>query len=104
MAELSEFRQWLADGGINRKSVSCYATSVQRYLKAGGSFESEEIERYFSRLEMEGTKARMNSARAGISAYIRYMRGDKTARKRKKPKATCNEDCFNCIYDDCIMP
>ena len=103
MIELREFRQWLKNGGINKKSVSIYATSVSRYLETGNGFEKEEIKRYFDRLE-QGGKTKMNSARAGVSAYIRFLNGDERARKHKKERPTCNEDCFHCIYDDCIMP
>ena len=39
-----------------------------------------------------------------IAKYQREYYQENKERIRNKYNNICNMDCFNCIYDDCIMP
>lgn len=70
------------------------------YIRKG---KSSELDAW--REELRKSYKRWKQLSVGVGKYFQYKEGKSGVKKKRKPqRRTCNWDCFNCVYDDCIMP
>lgn len=108
------FRAKLKENGYAYSTIKGYVRDVRIFLRTGLPATKEEVKRYFDGLkEIKSDKTNLNNIRRQRVAALRYcdylegneekLHGWKHYLNIRREKRKCNEDCFNCIYPDCIM-
>ena len=101
------FKEALAKAGFSHYTIMSYAAEVKRYINAGNKLDMTEARNYFRNLEEHGTRY-STTKKAAVFSYIGYINGEpvkhKQRRTGKRMYFGCDEDCFNCKYDDCYLP
>ena len=104
------FREKLIELGYTDDTICGYCTGVRRYIREGQPLNADKANKYFEEAAEDG-KPFLNKHQIGILKFIDFIDG-KTIVRRPKSKSgngrskffKCDDDCFNCKYDDCIMP
>lgn len=112
--KLNGFKAKLTESGYAPRTVMGYACDVRIYLLTGLPATKESVKKYFDGLKEGVTeRKRLNNIRKQRVSALRYcdyldgneekLQGWRHYFNIRKEKRVCNEDCFNCIYPDCIM-
>ena len=110
--ELADYRAWLMAEQISPTYLVRHLRGVEEYKKSGKPFEEPYISEWESKLRASRkTKGKKDSTVSpmiqGVKNYARFMAGEPyewVYPNRHKTIPICNDDCFNCIYPDCIKP
>ena len=112
--QIELFRQRLKNYGYTSGSVTAYLRAAALYLTAGQEMTPEAIDKYFDeKYHEEGItkrkKSQLCTAKTGVKRFYELLYDDdgelNVAQKHLEKygmEKVCNEDCFNCIYPDCI--
>ena len=102
-----QYKDALKEAGFSYYTIMSYAAEVKRYINAGNALNKNEAKKYFKSLEDSGMKY-STTKKAAVYSFIEYINGmpvkHKQRRNGKRMYFGCNEDCFNCKYDDCYLP
>ena len=113
---LQDFKQSMKDANVAKSTLFDYLKSTRMYLETGLPLEKEAVADYWKSQEQQGliTKRERIRRKAGVMAYLRFINGqsvmtDYGSVRQANLKARelwhgCDEDCFNCIYSDCLKP
>lgn len=102
---LLDYRLWLMDSGLYPQAIVCYLKGVDMFQKTGMDVTKENLAIFRAKLESEGISHRRSREMVvGVENYERYKRGEPISTKLKLNKFSCDEDCFNCKYPDCMRP
>lgn len=104
------FREKLVELGYTEDTVCGYCSGIRRYIEAGRPLDVGKANEYFAESESAG-KPVLHKHRLGIVKFIEFINGEPIVRRAKSKAGNgkrkfskCDEDCFNCRYDDCILP
>lgn len=111
--KINLFRVSLMTKGYASATIKEYVKGASNYLLTGLPITKEAIEKYYNELKEDKTR-KLNPVRKERVAALRYLdcqNGNeenlkgwmKYLSRRKDPEKICDEDCFNCIYPDCIL-
>lgn len=106
-AHMSDFRRWMEECDYSKPSIKRYIRGASEYAASGYAYDRSTVKKWRSELIANGeTNGKATEMAIGANLYVDYKNGKKrTPKAGPKPrKFTCNEDCFNCIYDDCKKP
>lgn len=105
-ASIDQFISLLEKDGYTLETINAYNKAVRRYLKNDGKINLSAAEKFFA-----DNNIKNSAMRSGIKKYIQFSSGEEippkrvyTYRKKITEANECNHDCFNCVFDDCIMP
>lgn len=109
--DLDGFRQFLKDCKYGKSVICNYVRSAREYLSTGLPADKETICRYYKEQGEAGHISPRDSKqkKPGVMAYVRYINGEKPGKQLQiRPTNErwlgCDEDCFHCVYSDCIKP
>lgn len=115
LASLDVYKAELVDLGYSGGSVRDYVSSAGKYLETGRPLTKEAIEEYIQEkldavVGYPKKRARIHTIKAGIMRYFDLFDGCAEGEQNHLTKSNrvgavkvCDEDCFNCIYPDCIF-
>lgn len=107
---MEDFRSKLEEIGYKKATIVKFCCGIRKYIKRGHPLDMDKAPKI---LEEEGKNKQEfpNSYVVGVIKFIQYINGEtltKVEPRKRRSKSRvftkCNEDCFNCQYDDCIMP
>ena len=97
----ADFRQWLIDAGYSPHTVTKYLKGISMY--DGEELTDEAIKAWREKLVADGMWNRSAGEYAqGVRRYRNFVNGERIINKYNK--FHCDDDCFNCKYDDCYKP
>lgn len=103
---IGDFKKAMEDVGFSYYTSRSYAAAVARYIKHGGILDKEYAKDYFTELRRQGKNEA--EGQASVLSFIGFINGEPVKRRVRKNSRRiyygCNEDCFNCVYDDCMLP
>jgi hypothetical protein len=110
--KVRQYKQALRDAGFSERTVETYIADVNKYIASGGELKLESVDDFFSKVKMT-YKGRFYPYRACVRKFIRFINGENVTKRPpryvevdgvKKYISRCDHDCFNCKYEDCLLP
>lgn len=106
---MADFRNALKGQGFDQHTIWGYVQGVKRYLEAGYDPTEEDRKRFYSDKKTNGEKV-FPAHRTGINKFVRFLTtgtveldsSRQFVRTKKRRKESCDYDCLNCKYDNCI--
>lgn len=93
--ELIDFREWMLEQGVFPHNATYFLQGANEFQKSG----ADDLKSFKQQLKDNGVKDRKRWRLVqGAGYYLKYLNNEPIK------AATCDEDCFNCKYPDCIMP
>ena len=111
LKSLEGYYNVMIESGFAKLTAKAYVSAAAKYIDAEHPLDREQMNEYFRGLTRNrgltrGQRGHIYAQKAGVSRYIDFLAGvdlnpvfEKSSRR---PRKTCNKDCFNCIYPDCI--
>ena len=115
LASLEVFLEKMRECGYAEATARGYVGMAAAYIDTGLPMTIEAIEQYYDGLlktigQDKKKRARLYTKKAGTMRYYDCFYGSGLASDGKNGQTNrlgtgkkCNEDCFNCIYPDCIF-
>ena len=102
--DLLDFRLWLIENGANKSNMTYFLRGVTEFRKTGLEINDETIKNFRDQMEENGVNYRYSAQMANGVRYYKHFLNGESLPKRISKTFECNEDCFNCIYSDCLIP
>jgi len=110
---LEDYRLRLIEDGYSADTARGYKNYAGRYIATGRGMTLPEINEYYAELQKSRKVSGrrdfyVQNRRAGAVRFYYYYYASEEEKfvagrtKGKRKKKTCDEDCFNCRFDDCI--
>jgi len=101
--EFDGYREWLTTAGYTPPTVQKYVRGIHDFLAEGYELTDENIKAWYDKLLQAGRLPKVAGEMAqGARRYKLFLNG--THFVNRYNKFHCNDDCFNCPYEDCMKP
>ena len=101
--EFNDYREWLTTAGYSPRTVQKYVRGTYRFYEAGYELSDENIQKFKEQLIQDGQIPKIAGELAqGVKRYKAFKNGAVFVNRYNK--FHCNDDCFNCPYEDCMKP
>ena len=111
---LEQFREELIRCGYAKSSVISFTNAARQYVESGNPLANDAARKYWKAYCDGNTKSGAYKVRySGTKKFISFLNNQPfevgkalydTRKKTGKKWFGCDEDCFNCKYDDCYRP
>ncbi len=111
LEELEDYYNLMIENGFARMTAKAYMNSAAKYVEDNLPLDRDSAITYFRSLTTapgvtKSQRSHIYAKKAGVMRYLDYLEGaDLTpvaAKSSRTSRKSCNKDCFNCIYPDCI--
>lgn len=108
---VKQYKQELFDAGFSFRTVQTYIADVNRYIATGSALTDEAVKEFFDHCDI-ADRGRLYAYRGSVKKFLKYMRGVPVTKRMtyvreetdKEFIQDCDHDCFNCKYEDCLLP
>lgn len=99
----ADYRAWLEEAGYAKRTVLLYVRGAHNFFQDGYELNDENIQKFTEKLMQEGQPYKYARELAqGVRRYRNFKSG--TVFVNRYNKFHCDDDCFNCPYEDCLKP
>ena len=112
--QIELFKKKLRELGYSSQAMYGYSAGAREYYMTGREMTKESVSEYYKGLKDNGVKF-LSSHKAGAFLFVRFCNGEEITRTKSLEESRnnsklknlfhgCDDDCFNCKYDECYKP
>ena len=111
LANLEDYYEMMLENGFAPLTAKAYMSSAAKYVEDNLPLDRDLAIAYFRSLTTapgvtKSQRSHIYARKAGVMRYIDYLEGEDltpvASKSSRTSRKSCNKDCFNCIYPDCI--
>lgn len=111
LQSLEDYYTVMVESGFAKLTAKAYVGAAAKYIDEKRPLDRQKMNEYFGGLTRNrgltrGQRGHIYAQKAGVSRYLDFLEGVDlvvaVAKSSHRSRKSCNKDCFNCIYPDCI--